>query len=304
MSNKKRINKRYYFLQLQEDFFSQPLMKKLRRMAGGSTYTIIYLKLQLLSLKNGGYLFYEGFEDEIYEELSITLDETVEDVQMTWMFLIGHGLIIEQQQDLSYFLPETAEAIGSITDSTLRSRKSRLDKRNGQDSVLQCNTTATQLQHTEDENGECVAMQHNCNTLAAKCNPERELYIDIDIEREESALSHNDVYKGVLDNINISISEYAALQEKYENVKQLIDHVSTILANTTPKENHFAYILKIAAEDNWTKKVKRFNESSQTGNGYEGEKNNEELSAEKSKTGMPPEMREELTRKYGFDRRK
>ena len=49
--------KRYYWLKLKENFFNQKEVKKLRRVAGGDTYTIIYLKLQLLSLKNGGKLF-------------------------------------------------------------------------------------------------------------------------------------------------------------------------------------------------------------------------------------------------------
>ena len=35
-------------------------MKKLRSIAGGDTYTIIYLKMQLLSLQNEGMLYYEG----------------------------------------------------------------------------------------------------------------------------------------------------------------------------------------------------------------------------------------------------
>ena len=44
-------NKRYYWLKLMDDFFDSKRIKKLRKMAGGDTYTIIYLKMQLLSLK-------------------------------------------------------------------------------------------------------------------------------------------------------------------------------------------------------------------------------------------------------------
>ena len=49
-------NKKYYWLKLMNDFFTQPRIKKLRKIAGGDTYTIIYLKLQLLSLKTNGVL--------------------------------------------------------------------------------------------------------------------------------------------------------------------------------------------------------------------------------------------------------
>ena len=57
------MSKRYYWLKLQKDFFTQPKIKKLRKIAGGDTYTIIYLKMQLLSLNNGGKLFFEGIEE-------------------------------------------------------------------------------------------------------------------------------------------------------------------------------------------------------------------------------------------------
>ena len=48
------MGKRYYWLKLPDDFFRQKPIKKLRRIAGGDTYTIIYLKMLLVSLKNEG----------------------------------------------------------------------------------------------------------------------------------------------------------------------------------------------------------------------------------------------------------
>ena len=62
--------KKYYWLKLKEDFFRQPRMKKLRKVAGGDTYTIIYLKMQLLSLENEGTLFFEGIEDDFIDSVS------------------------------------------------------------------------------------------------------------------------------------------------------------------------------------------------------------------------------------------
>ena len=40
--------KKYYWLKLKKDFFNSKEMKKLRRIAGGDTYTVIYLKMQLV----------------------------------------------------------------------------------------------------------------------------------------------------------------------------------------------------------------------------------------------------------------
>ena len=41
--------KKYYWLKLKADWFSDKRIKKLRSIAGGDTYTIIYLKMMLLS---------------------------------------------------------------------------------------------------------------------------------------------------------------------------------------------------------------------------------------------------------------
>lgn len=42
--------KKYIWLKLQKDFFKRKEIKKLRKLAGGAVYTIIYLEMQLLSL--------------------------------------------------------------------------------------------------------------------------------------------------------------------------------------------------------------------------------------------------------------
>lgn len=55
--------KRFWWLKLRDDFFDQAVIKKLRRMAGGDTYTIIYLKMQLLQDYPGGYHIDSGICD-------------------------------------------------------------------------------------------------------------------------------------------------------------------------------------------------------------------------------------------------
>ena len=43
--------KKYYWLKLGDEFFGDKTIKKLRKIAGGDTYTIIYLKMLLLAVK-------------------------------------------------------------------------------------------------------------------------------------------------------------------------------------------------------------------------------------------------------------
>lgn len=69
--------KRYYWLKLKDDYLDSPKIKKLRKIAGGDTYTIIYLKMQLLSVKNQGVIEYEGIEQTFAEELALKLTKTL-----------------------------------------------------------------------------------------------------------------------------------------------------------------------------------------------------------------------------------
>lgn len=153
-------NKRYYWLKLKDDFFTDKKIKKLRNIAGGDTYTIIYLKMQLLSLKNKGILYFDEIEDTFEEEIALEIDENVDDVKVCIMYLLKCGLM-EMKDNDEYSMIQTQELIGSETSSTIRSRKSRKIK-SEREKMLQCNTNATQVQH--------------------KCNGD--IYIDIDIDKE------------------------------------------------------------------------------------------------------------------------
>lgn len=126
-------------MKLQEDFFSSPKIKKLRRIAGGDTYTVIYMKMQLLSIKSGGVIEYQGIEQTFAEELALVLDEDAENVEVTLSFLTSQGLI-EQSDDKSFLLTQAAENIGSESESASRVRAFR-SKTTAK--ALQCNNNVT-----------------------------------------------------------------------------------------------------------------------------------------------------------------
>ena len=131
--------KRYYWLKLQEDFFSSKRIKKLRKIAGGDTYTIIYLKMQLLSIQNGGILKYTGLESSFAEELALDLDEEVENVAVTLQFLLSCGLI-ETSDNIEFLLPYAVLNTGSEGSSAKRVRDFRERQK-----ALPCNTDVTQV---------------------------------------------------------------------------------------------------------------------------------------------------------------
>jgi predicted phage replisome organizer/uncharacterized phage protein (TIGR02220 family) len=135
--------KKFYWLKLKDDFFKQKAIKKLRKIAGGDTFTIIYLKMLLIAMKNEGKIFFEGIEDNIFNELSLELDEDSENVRLTMLYLINHGLMEEGNNE--YFLPDSVANTGSETDSAERVRRFR-----ERSNMLQCNDNVT-LSNTEIE---------------------------------------------------------------------------------------------------------------------------------------------------------
>lgn len=116
--------KRYFWLKLKDDFFTSKRIKKLRKLAGGDTYTIIYLKMQLKALKTDGVLKWSGLEDNFADELALDLDESPDNVRITLQYLLSCGLI-ETSDDISFFLPYAVENVGSETAAAQRMRDMR-----------------------------------------------------------------------------------------------------------------------------------------------------------------------------------
>lgn len=153
--------KRYYWLKLPDGFFRQKAIKKLRKIAGGDTYTIIYLKMLLVAMKQDGRLYFEGVEATFYDELALDLDEEVENVRVTVMFLIQQDLM-QLIDETEYSLSECAKMTGSESTSAARVRKYRSKE------ALQCNTDVT-----------------GCNEVKQICNGEIEKEKEIELDKEK-----------------------------------------------------------------------------------------------------------------------
>lgn len=122
------MGKKYFWLKLKDDFFNQKEIKMLRRVAGGDTYTIIYLKMLLLSLKNDGKIYYDGIAENMIEETALEIDEDIENVQITFTYLLKKGLIETVHED-EIEMTNIASMIGSETDAAVRKRRQRLKEK-------------------------------------------------------------------------------------------------------------------------------------------------------------------------------
>ena len=141
--------KRYYWLRLKDDFFNNKEVKKLRRIAGGDTFTIIYLKMQLLSINDGGCLIFDETEENLAEQLAIQLDEKYEDIMLVLNYMERNKLI-EKTPDKKFLLPKVPPLIGNETTAAERMRKMReRNKCNKVTPVLQSVTQRKELEKRE-----------------------------------------------------------------------------------------------------------------------------------------------------------
>lgn len=199
-------NKKYYWLKLKEDFFRDKEIKKLRKIAGGDTYTIIYLKLQLLSLKREGKLIFENLEDSFAEEMALELDESTENVKMTLLYLQKCGLI-EEVADNEYMLPQTMKSIGTETQGAERMRRCRENKQ-----VSQCDGQAL-LSDTTVTNSD----------TEIEIELEKEIKKDIDIKEKKSKKSKDTPTKvNYAERVTLSVEEYDKLISQYN--KEIADN--------------------------------------------------------------------------------
>ena len=129
-------NKRYYWLKLKKDFFDSKMIKILRTFEKGNEMILTFLKIELHSLVNDGYVYYENMLPSFEQELAVAIDENVEIVALTVETLLNFGAI-RKIDDNTYYLTIIEDCIGSETSSANRMRKLR-DKELSDVSASQC----------------------------------------------------------------------------------------------------------------------------------------------------------------------
>ena len=246
-------NKKYFWLKLKNDFFDQKEIKMLRRLAGGDTFTVIYLKILLLSLKNDGRIYYDGVANSMVDEIALEIDEDIENTQVTFNYLQQKGMIMFNADD-EIEISNIASLVGSESDSARRVRKHRERK------ALQCNGEVThekRLGNTEIE-------------IEIDKELDKEIDIDKDIKSKElssvadapttSPPSKPKKVKqvkhkhGEYDNVLLTDAEFETLKaELGDDLNYWIEKVSGYMAGNGNK-NHYKNFLAVIR--NWSKNGK------------------------------------------------
>lgn len=211
--------KRYYWLKLPKDFFEDKAIKRLRQIAGGDTYTIIYLKMLLKSMEDDGKLFYEGIEDTICDEIALDINESADDVQVTISYLEKKGLLIVTDSEVE--LTRLTEMVGSETDKAELMRKLR-NKEKG-NNVTEISNNVTKVLPTVT----------NCYTEKEK---------EIEKSREDTEIDKKKKKKSAKADLDGMIDSFTGNEELKEALKAFLDMRKSI---KKPIQTEYAFKLAL-----------------------------------------------------------
>jgi len=119
----------YFWLKVDKKFFDNLFIKRLKNMPGGYTMTVIYIRLMLESLEDDCILYYEGYFDNLVQELALKLDVSEDDINMTVAYFTKCGLI--QIDDDGHATLSQAKAM--VESETNWAKYKRDQRKNSQD---------------------------------------------------------------------------------------------------------------------------------------------------------------------------
>lgn len=114
----------YFWLKIDKKFFDNIFIKRLKTVPGGYTMTVIYIRLMLESLESDCILYYEGYFDNLKEELALKLDVSEDDIDMTMAYFTKCGLI-QIDEDKNAELSQAKALVESETNWANYKREQR-----------------------------------------------------------------------------------------------------------------------------------------------------------------------------------
>ena len=151
----------YFWLKVDKKFFDNLFIKRLKHMPGGYTMTVIYIRLMLESLEDDCILYYEGYFDNLVQELALKLDVSEDDINMTVAYFTKCGLI--QIDDDRHATLSQAKAM--VESETNWAKYKRDQRKNSQNSP--------KLENVQ-----------KLETVSNSCPTEKEIEIDKELELE------------------------------------------------------------------------------------------------------------------------
>lgn len=157
----------YFWLKIDKKFFDNIFIKRLKTVPGGYTMTVIYIRLMLESLESDCILYYEGYFDNLKEELALKLDVSEDDIDMTMAYFTKCGLIqIDEDKNA-----ELSQAKALVESETNWANYKREQRKKGKLEEVQPSLTFSNSCPTEKE---------------IEKELEKELEKEVEVDKEQS----------------------------------------------------------------------------------------------------------------------
>ncbi|KXU13697.1 hypothetical protein SORDD17_01647 [Streptococcus oralis] len=225
--------------------------------------TVIYIRLMLESLESDCILYYEGYFDNLKEELALKLDVSEDDIDMTMAYFTKCGLI-QVDEDKNAELPQAKALVQQETNQAAYMREYRKQQREQKENFTMLSDNLTSLT--------------TCKTEIEK-EKEKEKEEEEEIEKEEDffdvIVKSYQSRIGILDGIQFEqLKEFVtldgmeaevvlrAIELSADNSKRSFSYIKGILTNWKNDG-----ILTLAAVDERERKFKEDKKTQPTNSG-------------------------------------
>ncbi|HEM6027181.1 TPA: phage replisome organizer N-terminal domain-containing protein [Streptococcus suis] len=133
----------YFWLKIDKKFFDNIFIKRLKTIPGGYTMTVIYIRLMLESLESDCILYYEGYFENLKEELALKLDVSEDDIDMTMAYFTKCGLI-QIDEDKNAELPQAKALVQQETNQAAYMREYRKQQQEKKENLTALTTCKTE----------------------------------------------------------------------------------------------------------------------------------------------------------------
>ena len=219
-------NRKYYYMKLKENFFTDAKMVILESMQDGLLYSNLLLKMYLMSLKYNGILMLNDHLPHTPQTIATFTRHQIGTVERAIKVFLQLGLVEQLDGGLLY-----------MTDIELM--------------IGQSSTEGERKRAARRENRALLPQRTNVGHLSDIRPPEIEKEIEIEKEREREEGRPAPAVFGKYQNVFLTDSELAELKEEIpDKWAYYIDRLSGYIASTGKKyQNHAATILRWAADD-------------------------------------------------------
>ena len=191
----------YFWLKIDKKFFDNIFIKRLKTVPGGYTMTVIYIRLMLESLESDCILYYEGYFDNLKEELALKLDVSEDDIDMTMAYFTKRGLI-QVDEDKNAELPQAKALVQQETNQAAYMREYRKQQR---------------------ENKENLTISSDNLTLLTTCKTEIEKEIEIELHLEQDKKKVDEHENPIFEKLKSAFGQMSVNGTMMEEVRDLLE---------------------------------------------------------------------------------